>query len=357
MLCDTADSPADAPVSRFEETFSAENFAGFWEEASYGRLDLSGTEVRGWFTMPQDAAYYTPNGSRLQPELDLDRVSRDCIEASGLVKELPRFGYVMFLVNVHAVTAYGGNYELPGPDGPLRRQVAWIPLPWSWSTIAHEMGHTYGWPEHLYGAGREYNDPWGVMGNTCGPPHVPRPACMPRHPVAAHKVLAGWTRPREVTVRPGERYRGRIERLALPTGEAPLVALIPIRGDEYTVYTVEARLKAGWDRNLLGEGVIIHRVEHLYHTVDFQRTEVVARQPGNYTRADVAATIWSPGEVFADAEALIRITVIERDETGFVVDIENGFPATIEGQLFLPRVLGNPLGGLNDPAQPPLRSR
>jgi len=61
-------------------------------------------------------------------------------------------------------------------------------------------------------------------------------------------------------INPGNADTVTLERIAVPQTGNPQVIRIPIGGSSSHFYTVEARLRAGYDNKLPGEGVIIHEV-------------------------------------------------------------------------------------------------
>jgi hypothetical protein len=116
---------------------------------------------------------------------------------------------------------------------------------------------------------------------------------------------------------PGSRRRLTIERLNGPrTGRNYLMARLPIRGSTRRFYTVEARLFAGYDDQLPGEAIVIHRVD----TTRSGRTAQVVDSDNNRNPNDAGA-MWRPGETFTDPANGITVAIEAENTNGFAVTI------------------------------------
>ena len=98
--------------------------------------------------------------------------------------------------------------------------------------------------------------------------------------------------------------------LANPETQGYLLAQIPIAGVLERFYTVEARLRVGYDRALPADAVLIHEVDP---TRD-PPAKLINHLGDGDTRA--AAGIWQPGDVFIDAVGGVAVAVRKRDRDG-----------------------------------------
>jgi len=154
-----ADAQGNPPRDRafYENLFykdGTNGLADYMDQVSYGNLNLDGSIVMGWYTMP-----FTLNQSRTR---NRRQIWDDCINAAA-----------------------AGGYNLP--DGRLAAVVTWPSrdlygwpgrgayMPWNAEigAYAHEVGHGFGF-EHSYSNDPtyrnadwaqigEYHDPWDVM--------------------------------------------------------------------------------------------------------------------------------------------------------------------------------------------------
>jgi hypothetical protein len=150
-------------------------------------------------------------------------------------------------------------------------------------------------------------------GGTCALPHRTY-GCVAVHPIALHKDLLGWIPPsRKLVLAPGSAQTVTIEQLANPSGTRPLIVEIPIEGSAQ-YFTVESRRIAGYDGQVPGPAVLIHRVDP---TRSDRRAQVVDPD-GNGDPNDTGA-MWAWGETFIDPVSGVRISVEAATPTGYLV--------------------------------------
>ena len=187
---------------------------------------------------------------------------------------------------------------------------------------AHEMGHTFGLM-HSSGSVETpdgpYDSRWDVMsrGGVCKPPD-PLYGCVAPHTIAFHKDQLGWIpASRKFVADPGADRSLTIERLGVPLSDDHLMAEIPIGGSAMQFYTVEARRFAGYDEQIPGEGVVIHKVNLNF----LEAAEVVdADRDGDHN--DEGAT-WLPGETFVDPTNGVSVEVTRETASGYGVRVTN----------------------------------
>jgi hypothetical protein len=198
------------------------------------------------------------------------------------------------------------------------------------STYAHETGHSLGLPHSSGPYGQTYDSRWDVMsgGNSYDKTVQTRVA---PHTIAFHKDLLGWIPASRKYVAPrGTTSTFELARDAIPGATGYEMAQIPVPGGA-EFYTVEARLFAGYDARgrLPGEAVVIHRV----NPADVAPAKVVDAD-GNGDPNDAGA-MWTPGETFQDLQAGVRVRVLARTATGFLVQVSTAGPVMVSGDSLL----------------------
>ncbi len=255
------------------------SMAEYYDEVSYGRLELSG-EVLGWYTAQHEHDYYSDSkygqAAQTYPR-NQARLVEEAVKAAAAAGVNFSFydnsgdGHVDGLVIIH---------QGPGGDTSGNRTDLWSSLGYLsdkgarpleaggitidrfviaqevWKNkvapigfVGHEVGHLMGLPD-LYdgdrssaGIGR-----YGIMsaGMWSGDPR--RPA----HPTAFNKALLGWIEP-ELITRSGTITLGPSENIP------QAVRINTEREGEY--FLLENRAKMGYDENLPARGLFIWHVD------------------------------------------------------------------------------------------------
>ena len=327
ILCRFADSPTvtPRPVSYFEGLMGsvAPGMDHYWQEVSYGNVNLGGSVVAGWYDLPRPRSYYVSasNGDGVE-HLDFQRTVEDCAAAADADVFLPDFTGINLMFNEPLdCCSWGGGATLTR-DGQTRfYRVTWLP-PWAYAhqyVIAHEMGHGFGLPHSSGPYTSTYDSDWDPMsgGGLCSPMD-PIYGCVGVHTISFHKDMLGWVPPsRRFAPTPGQSETIAIERLARPDPVAGyLMAELPIPGSTTRFYTVEARRLAGYDGQIPGQAVVIHQVD----TTRGDREAQVVDPDNNGNPNDAGAT-WLPGETFSDPANMISVSVDGMTTSGFQVTI------------------------------------
>lgn len=142
ILCRFADYAGEPkPKSYFDALMLGSASPGmdhYWREVSYNAVNLAGSGVYGWYTLPQPRSYYVLAGG-----LDFNRALNDCTGVADAAVHFPSYVGINLVFN-HDLDgfAWGGSSTL-ARDGQTRfYSLTWLP-PWGYTNqavIAHEMG-------------------------------------------------------------------------------------------------------------------------------------------------------------------------------------------------------------------------
>jgi hypothetical protein len=267
ILCRFNDVPTvPQSVDYYEDLYTRNGTGGlcdYWRSVSCNALDLTGSRVFGWFTM--NHVSFEVNQLRFPGDRStLVQWGRDAALANGV--NLAAFRAVLVVQN------FGVDHGAAGNGILIVHQNATL---CEFGFIAHEMGHGFGLP-HSYSANpdMEYGDGWDLMSfatttfqfpiefrGTRGDATVGLNA---RNLAALNAVPVGrtWVPPApdfssQITLDPlNQRSTGNHGALI---AQIPAGATRPARPNGSS-YTAEFRRKAGWDRSIPEDAVLIHEV-------------------------------------------------------------------------------------------------
>jgi hypothetical protein len=163
LLCKFADDQAvPPPLLHYQRLFTgvgagSSNMVDYFRDMSHGQLDLSGSQVFGWFTLTQNRSAYAGNiATPPAGQFNRNGLFALCQQAA-LNNGVPLGTFDGTVVSMI------GNVDLwGGPPGVMNAFCDTLSL--SPSPLGQEMGHGYGL-DHARQEGSEadYMDPWDVM--------------------------------------------------------------------------------------------------------------------------------------------------------------------------------------------------
>lgn len=297
----------------------------YWRELSYDNINLTGSDVAGWYDMAQARAAYLddPTTHFAGHTLNFGEIAQDCAAAADADLNFPDFDGINFIFNQDLdCCSWGGSITL-NLDGMMKTYSSTWMATWGWGNqdvLGQEMGHGFGLPHSSGPYTATYDSRWDVMssGGSCGSPDADF-GCVGVHTVGFHKDALGWipgSRRYLATTDPDQLVF--LERLAEPGPGGYLVAQIPIGGSATNFYTVEARKLVGYDVEVPAEAVVMHRVDT---TLGDRNAQVVDVDAVPNTSPNDAGARWVVGELFDDAANSISVAVVEETDTGFWIII------------------------------------
>jgi len=317
----------------------------YWQEVSYGQINLAGSTASAWATLPQPRSYYVTKDANNKDKADLTKLYEDCTAAHDANVDFSVNGGVqgvnmMFNGDLDGF-AWGGG-RCGTLDGVNKCwSTTWNP-PWSFGNLAplsHEMGHAYGLP-HANNSDNDsdtYDNPWDVMSDAWnnGVPNSTY-GTLPKHINIYSRNRLGWVataRKRTITsgVGPGASAQSvTIDRASLrnSTNTQMLILNFPDQTSRY--YTVEARKRGGdYENRLAGDAVIIHEVQTGRASPAWSQDADVP--PAN--RANNEGSMFKVGETWTSPDLMFRVTVLSSTTDGFVVRVRPGPRTGGRGQM------------------------
>jgi len=238
------------------ETMVSNTYPGmddFWREVSYGAIDLIGSNVVGWYTLPKTRAdytiqtYWTECAALADPDVDFTQY----------------FGVNVIIDKRDPAALYASGGETPitlGFDGSGELQLTETSTTTSTpyyilGILEHEVGHAFGMVHSSGPYGDQYDSGWDVMSG-----YGSGLKCDLKTPwIPADRIYILNT---------GESASVTIERLAQPPLGNYIMAKIPINGSATQYYTVESRKFVGYDAFLQqkesSEAVLIQKIDREY---------------------------------------------------------------------------------------------
>lgn len=334
LMCKFADQPTEQkPLSFFQGQYgnAVGQLGHYWQEVSYGQINLAGSNAYGWATLPEPRSYYvTLDTTTNKEKADLTKLFNDCTDVHDANVNFAVNGGVqgvnmMFNDNLDSY-AWGGSgcRTLDGINKCW--STTWNP-PWSFNNLAplsHEMGHAYGLP-HANNSDDDsdpYDNTWDVMSDAWnnGVPNATY-GTLPKHISIYSRNRLGWVAAaRKRTVNAGTAATSlTLDRASLP-GSTNLQMITLAYPDQSTRYfTIEARKRTGdYENRLAGDAVIIHEVQT--SRKDPAWSVDADTPPAN--RANNEGSMFKVGETWVSPDYAFRVKVESATAQGFVVSIK-----------------------------------
>jgi hypothetical protein len=333
LLCKAADAPQEPnPKSFYEELFSKDQrdlLFDYFDAVSDHTLDVSGTQVYGWFRMIVNTADIAPAVRNNTTQVKRDETARDCtasalggIMASGIRVDPANYAGVITVINVPVDAGDTGEKSVVLADPAM--DVGFI---------GHEMLHVLGL-DHSYtmspdasadhvwkhGGDVEYQDCWDMMSyrtcvyafQTSRGPQGPELQAAYRDKlkwVPAGRVWTrGFTGPSQNTI--------TLAPVSDPSKPGYLLARIELPAGWYVV---EYREKTRFDRAIPSGAVVVRE-----QRFGSGKTFLVKRQGGGLG--------WGKGETFTDAGNWISVSVDDIVSGAATITVNTAYSAA-PGQL------------------------
>lgn len=292
----------------------------YFREASFNAINLTGTVVMGWYTLPHPRSYYVGTS------LDFGKAAQDCTAQADPFVNFANYQGINLIFNYELDGyAWGGSWFLTLDSTSKSWPMTWLP-PWGYNNqtvLAHEMGHAFGMPHSGDSQGNVYKNVWDVMSDTwshCNLLTVAPYGCIGQHEISPYKDIPGWIPVNRKYVTSGGSRTLTLERLAQPGNNTNyLMAKIPINCSATRFYTVEARFRFSYDLKVPANGVIIHKVDTTL-TIPAWVMDPDGASPGGLSTDNA---YYLPGQTFTDATNNISITVNSAAASSYTVTINS----------------------------------
>jgi hypothetical protein len=325
VLCRPSDGPTPfGSKTQFESLWfnGPMSVRSFWQESSYGQMDVTG-DVLDWYTMPGKMAdYLDPSGV-----LDLHKFMPVCEASIPQSVNLNNYDVVSYELGIALPVELGGYADTLTVRGVYKAFGTTIsgyqPDPQNdLGAHAHELGHAISLFHTGPPDGNIYASDWDVMSGAND--YLENGISFGAETIQGQKDLLGFIPLSRRFLAVGASNTITLERAALPSGNANyLMAVIPATfadsvADLY--YTAELRMRAGFDRLLKLEGVVIHQ---RCFRCGGNSTFTVIDRDGNINPNDHGGVLQA-GETFEDKALRISVTVESISGTSARVTIHNG---------------------------------
>lgn len=356
ILCkfsDIATEPRDLAFFNTQLGTSRPGFNHYFQEMSFGRLNLNGSQAFGWFTLPGTRSSYMSLPTATQR---LSKLAQDCTAVADATVDFSGAFGLNFMFNGELDNAAWGGSRFMTLDGVTKSwRTTWMPYyegdTFGWlehGILAHEMGHAFGAPHTTDSKGYQYGNSWDAVSNpqagcyfsSAYPTPIPNsidPAygCLGQQVTGALKEVMGFYDSAKILNYTGSSPQTiQLERQAIPPGVVGTYLLIKIQSPTNSAisYSIESRFRTpgSYDTKTRGDGVIIYRTnENLSNqTSDITwlypppgATNDSERCNGSICGVGAAQAIWPVGSMLdrsADDGVKLRIDAYSADGTATI---------------------------------------
>lgn len=278
ILCKFKDITSEPkPLTFYQQMLTGNaipSIPSYFKEVSDRQLDLTGSQVGGWYTLPRNRAQYIVDVQ--EQAFDRNLLATDCTSLIDGAVDFKRYAGINLVFNGQINN--GSSSGFPGfpvyLDGKSNWPMTFISVEDSLnqSVFAHEMGHTMGMMHANGSPDNDYNNVWDVMSYTRSQ-YDDIFGYIGQHPTVYNKYIAGWipeTRVRDFTTRASGIYNVTLQQHTDRRADStPLMIRVQYSATKY--YIIEARIRDGYDSFLPSKGVIIHdraKLGSFYQLVD-----------------------------------------------------------------------------------------
>lgn len=282
--------PAVAPVppfrtacaSFFTDPNAGFNAVRFFSDMSHGKLDLSGSQVLGWYTIDVSLTGYTQVGDPILDKTQDEAMALAKQAAKDAGVDISQFVATVLIMNLATGWAQGGAYSGLAPTGGMAadwRRVdgrnfdgtRGMPAPGGNGTevFGQEMGHGFGLGHsRMNGSDTDYQDAWDIM-STLGAFGAADADYGARGPGmnAWNMRGRGWLDESRVWHCPNGDFSEQIQLRPLHRRDLPgyLAAELPPLNDTlgFPRYLVEYRKSENWDIGIPRSCILVHRYQGL----------------------------------------------------------------------------------------------
>jgi hypothetical protein len=267
LLCKFADDPAPTyPLLHYQRLFTSVgagsfNMVDFFRDMSHGQLDVSESQIFGWYTLNQNRSVFAGNVSSPPPgQVNRDGLFNLCVQAAKTAKA-PQIPAPVEAFDGILVTMLGNTDLWGGPPGVMRTfcdDYSVSPrFNLSPSPLGQEMGHGYGL-DHARQEGSEtdYTDPWDVMSVFDSTFTLPNSEWGIIGPGLNAQCMRsrGWLDESRVWKSPGGSFTTTIQLKPLHRHDLPGLLAAELPGS----LLVEYRPKDRWDAKFDHSAVFVH---------------------------------------------------------------------------------------------------
>ncbi|MEP6985769.1 MAG: S8 family serine peptidase, partial [Chloroflexota bacterium] len=248
IMCKFQDNPTETSTpAQIISMFTG--LDDYWRKVSYNNINIAGTTTAPqWLTLPHPRSYYVDDNV-VNYGANLNRLLQDCTAVANSSINFPSYVGINMMFNGWLDCCAWGGSQFVSIDGVTKiYRVTWLPY-WAQrpDTIAHEMGHGFGFPHSSGPADKPpnglnvYVSNWDIMSNAGGTCVVrnSNSYCLPQGTIAYHLDIDGWIpAARKTTVAYGAAASVNLQELSsTAAASGSLMVKIPIGGSATHFYT------------------------------------------------------------------------------------------------------------------------
>jgi len=275
----------------------------YWKKTTYGLVDISGTKtISKWVTMEHNKDYYLNKNNWIKS----NKMQTDCLKAASKLVDTSLYSHINIFYNIFSRGALGGGRCTSFPTWAHKKL----------GVIAHEMGHSYGFPHSFVKwSSNPYDNSWDVMSVSSSDYNFNIYRSIPKHTIAYNKERIGAIKSKHIfnyqrsTENTKDVHITRLENI--PIGNSYSIVHV-YSADKNKHYVVEVRDNTAdkYDKVLRGKGVFIYDVVSTYKLELIRESHTIVNK-----------AMFKPGDIFNDIKNDISIQVLEEAEKGYKIRI------------------------------------